>query len=120
MATVLIAEDDEFLLQFLRVALTMEGFRVEVARDGTSALALAMAGTDAALLDVALPGATGTDVLQALRRRHDTRDVPVALMSGIEPPRPLMQGAQAFIHKPFTMAAMVETMKRLLRPVAAR
>ena len=30
--TILIGEDDEFLLQFIRVAFTMEGFRVEVAR----------------------------------------------------------------------------------------
>lgn len=119
MATVLIAEDDEFLLQLLRVALTMEGFRVEVARDGASALALAASGTDAALLDIALPGTTGTEVLRALRRREDTRQVPVALMSGGQPAPADMEAAQAFMRKPFTMAAVVATMKGLLRPAAA-
>jgi DNA-binding response OmpR family regulator len=118
MATVLIAEDDEFLLQLLRVALSMEGFRVEVARDGAAALALARSGADAALLDIALPGTTGTDVLRALRGREDTRAVPVALMSGSEPAQTDIQAAQAFVRKPFTMAAVVATMRRLLQPAA--
>jgi putative two-component system response regulator len=113
MPTILIGEDDEFLLQLMKMALTMEGFSVKVARDGPSALALAAERPDAALLDVCLPGASGTDVLRELRGRDATRDLPVVLMSGVEPPREAAAGAQAFVRKPFTIAAVVETMKGL-------
>jgi len=113
--TILIGEDDEFLLQFIRVAFTMEGFRVEVARSGPAALALAAHGLDAALLDVGLPGSSGREVLRALRGQPRTRALPVALMSGGDGSAALLDGAQAFVRKPFTMAAIIDTMKGLLR-----
>ncbi len=118
--TLLIGEDDEFLLQLVKMAFTMEGFRVEVARDGASALALARSiRPDAALLDLCLPGATGLDVLRALRGREETRQLPVALMSGVEPHRTgLDEGAQAFLPKPFTLGSVVATVKSLLNPAA--
>jgi DNA-binding response OmpR family regulator len=119
MPTILIGEDDEFLLQLMKMALTMEGFSVRVARDGPSALALASERPDAALLDVYLPGATGTDILRELRGRDATRDLPVVLMSGVEQSRAAAFGAQAFVRKPFTIASVVETLKRLLRPPAS-
>ena len=117
--TILIGEDDEFLLQFIRVAFTMEGFRVEVARNGPAALALAKGGLDAALLDVCLPGSSGRDVLRELRDHEATRDLPVALMSGCDAASGL-DGAQAFVRKPFTMASVIDTMKGLsaMRPRA--
>ena len=113
--TILIGEDDEFLLQFIRVAFTMEGFRVEVARTGPAALALAARGLDAALLDVCLPGSSGREVLRALRGQESTRSLPVALMSGRESPSAALDGAQAFLRKPFTMASVIDTMKGLLK-----
>jgi DNA-binding response OmpR family regulator len=116
MPTILIGEDDEFLLQLIKVALTMEGFRVKVARDGPSALALAAERPDAALLDIYLPGASGTEVLHALRGRETTRDLPIVLMSGTDPGRTAIEGAQAFVRKPFTLASIVAALKSLLRP----
>lgn len=113
--TILIGEDDEFLLQFIRVAFTMEGFRVEVARTGPAALDLARQGFDAALLDVCLPGSSGRDVLRALRGDTATRDLPVALMSGCDAAASTLDGAQAFVKKPFTMASVIGTMKGLLQ-----
>ena len=112
--TILIGEDDEFLLQFIRVAFSMEGFRVEVARTGPAALDLARRGLDAALLDVCLPGSSGRDVLRALRGNTATRDLPVALMSGCDSASSTLDGAQAFVRKPFTMASVIGTMKKLL------
>lgn len=118
--TLLIGEDDEFLLQLVKMAFTMEGFRVEVARDGASALALARSiRPDAALLDLYLPGVTGLDVLRALRGREETRQLPVALMSGVASQRSdLMEGAQAFLPKPFTLGSVVATVKSLLNRAA--
>jgi DNA-binding response OmpR family regulator len=117
--TVLIGEDDEFLLQLVKMAFTMEGFRVEVARDGASALALARSiRPDAALLDLCLPGTSGLDVLRALRGGDETRALPVALMSGCETRRTNLEGAQAFVPKPFTMGSIVATVKNLLAPAA--
>ena len=122
MRTILIGEDDEFLLQLMKMALTMEGFHVKVARDGHSALALALAAErpDALLLDIYFPGVSGTEVLRALRRRDATRDLPVVLMSGTDQSRSTLEGAQAFVRKPFTIASVVGTMKALLRPAPCR
>jgi two-component system phosphate regulon response regulator PhoB len=118
--TLLIGEDDEFLLQLVKLAFTMEGFRVAVARDGASALALAQSiRPDAALLDLCLPGATGLDVLRVLRGREETRDLPVALMTGCADARTApVEGAQAFVPKPFTLGALVATVKALLSRAA--
>ena len=60
---VLIVEDEESFLEALRIGLAREGFAIDVARDGSEALARFDAGApDIVLLDVMLPRISGLDV----------------------------------------------------------
>ena len=76
MTSVLIVEDEESLADPLAFLLRKEGFETTIVNDGPSALAeFDRSGADIVLLDLMLPGMSGTDVLQgaavALRRpRH--------------------------------------------------
>ena len=66
---ILLADDDEELCQLLRDFLEREGFEVEVAHDGATALERAAAGGyDAMILDVMLPQVSGLELLRELRR----------------------------------------------------
>ena len=70
MTNVLIVEDEESLADPLAFLLRKEGFEATVATDGPSALAeFDRAGADIVLLDLMLPGMTGTDVCKQLRAR---------------------------------------------------
>jgi DNA-binding response OmpR family regulator len=112
---VLIADEDEFLLQLLRLVFESAGFEVSLARDGRKALAEAMAAPPrVALLDVHMPGLDGSGVIRALRDHAPTRDVPVALMSGDRTlPPALRAGAAAYLEKPFSLTAAVAAVRAL-------
>src|SRR5260370_41396772 len=70
MTSVLIVEDEESLADPLAFLLRKEGFEATVVADGPSALAeFERAGADIVLLDLMLPGMSGTDVCKQLRSR---------------------------------------------------
>ncbi|MGB9586467.1 MAG: response regulator, partial [Anaerolineales bacterium] len=67
-ARVLIIEDDEQILKFLRRGLAYEGYQVDTAMDGPSGLALARDNPpDVVVLDLMLPGMDGLEVCRRLR-----------------------------------------------------
>jgi EAL domain-containing protein (putative c-di-GMP-specific phosphodiesterase class I) len=79
-ARVLVVEDDRALLEAYTDILLEHGFDVTVAADGRSALrALETDTFDVVLSDVVMPGATGVDILRAVRERD--LDVPVVLVT---------------------------------------
>ena len=74
MTSVLIVEDEESLADPLAFLLRKEGFEATVVTDGPSALAeFDRAGADIVLLDLMLPGMSGTDVCKQLRSRSSVR-----------------------------------------------
>src|SRR6516225_2807256 len=80
-AKILLADDDEELTALLSDFLEREGFGVEVANDGISALRRAEdGGYDAMILDVMLPGRSGIDVLRDLRRESQ---LPVLMLTAL-------------------------------------
>ena len=114
---ILIADDDDDLRQALEQFLELEGFAIVGASDGRAALNLIHeTGDDLILLDFAMPGAHGLDVLASL---HSLRpEVPIIMMSG-ETGRTtvasaLDHGAYDFILKPFNDESMLTTVKRAL------
>jgi DNA-binding response OmpR family regulator len=81
--TVLIADDDTWMRDMLSVLLADEGFYPLEARTGPETVQLAREyQPDVILLDVALPGRSGFHVLEDLRKRNSTREIPVMLLSG--------------------------------------
>jgi len=81
-AKVLVVDDEPSVLEFLDDLLGMQGFRVITARDGSQAIALALAHKpDVIVLDLVMPKISGFDVVSELSRRDETRDIPILVFS---------------------------------------
>lgn len=110
---ILVAEDEETLLPFIRGALTAAGAVVHYEADATKALAtLERVGPKhftAAVLDVRLPDSEGTELAHQIRRRVPTAGV--VLISGW-PMNEVVQAAKlhkfVLLHKPFKQRELVE------------
>lgn len=82
MKRILIVEDDALVARIYRIKLQQEGYDVEVAVDGESALQLlASEPPDLVLLDLGLPTLSGVEVLKAIRSGAMTASLPVVVLS---------------------------------------
>jgi len=118
--TVLIVEDEAPLLTLLRYNLEKQGFRVDEAADGQEALLrVAEARPDVMLLDWMLPSLSGIEVCRQLRRRTETRDLPIIMVTARtedqDAVRALDIGADDYIAKPFAMEHVIARIRALLR-----
>jgi two-component system, OmpR family, response regulator RegX3 len=116
-ATVLLVEDEHSFVEALTVGLKREGFRVQVAHDGSEALDLFDAvRPDLVLLDVMLPKVSGIDVCRELRRRSQ---VPIIMVtakgSEIDTVVGLEVGADDYVTKPYRLRELVARMRAVLR-----
>ena len=105
--TVLIADDDEDILELVSFRLERAGYEVVTARDGAAALAAAQERLpDLAVLDVMIPGLNGYEVTQRLRADDATRDIPVILLTArvqeADVNRGFDAGADDYLRKPFS------------------
>lgn len=117
MTNVLIVEDEESLADPLAFLLRKEGFETTVVSDGPSALAeFDRAGADIVLLDLMLPGMTGTDVCKQLRARSS---VPVIMVtardSEIDKVVGLELGADDYVTKPYSARELIARIRAVLR-----
>jgi two-component system response regulator RegX3 len=108
MTSVLIVEDEESLADPLAFLLRKEGFEATVVTDGQAALSeFDRAGADIVLLDLMLPGMSGTDVCKQLRARSS---VPVIMVtardSEIDKVVGLELGADDYVTKPRIRAVL--------------
>ena len=118
--TVLIVEDEAPLLTLLRYNLEKQGFRVDEAADGQEALLrVAEARPDIMLLDWMLPSLSGIEVCRQLRRRTETRDLPIIMVTARtedqDAVRALDIGADDYIAKPFAIEHVIARIRALLR-----
>jgi two-component system response regulator RegX3 len=105
------------VLDVVAFMLRREGFEVDEERDGTEALARARAGRyDIVVLDVMLPGMSGTDVCRALRAESD---VPIVMLTArdaeIDRVLGLELGADDYVTKPFSTAELLSRVRAILR-----
>ncbi len=117
MTSVLIVEDEESLADPLAFLLRKEGFEATVVTDGPSALAeFDRAGADIVLLDLMLPGMSGTDVCKQLRSRSG---VPVIMVtardSEIDKVVGLELGADDYVTKPYSARELIARIRAVLR-----
>ncbi len=118
--TVLVVEDEAPLLTLLRYNLEKQGFRVDEAADGQEALLrVAEARPDIMLLDWMLPSLSGIEVCRQLRRRTETRDLPIIMVTARtedqDAVRALDIGADDYIAKPFAIEHVIARIRALLR-----
>ena len=115
---VLLVEDDESAIRFLRQALLEAGYQVEVECDGLSALARGRAGGfDLILLDIMLPGMDGFTVCRRLRDAGIA--APVLLLTARDGVDDIVlgldSGADDYIVKPFRVAELLARVRAMLR-----
>lgn len=102
----------------MRLVLEHEGFEINVAADGQSALSMARADPpDVMFLDMNLPGASGADILQELKGDPETSPIRVIVITAVgEEGREfaLSLGADEYFTKPFSPLALLRTVERVL------
>jgi two-component system phosphate regulon response regulator PhoB len=83
---ILVVEDDPLVRDLLSAVLTDEGYDVMAAETGEQALAaIGTIWPDLLTLDLDLPGIAGDAILAELRRRDETRELPVVIVSAKYP-----------------------------------
>jgi two-component system, OmpR family, phosphate regulon response regulator PhoB len=121
---ILVVDDEPDITALVAYHLAKEGYRVTTAGTGADALRSAREERpDLVVLDLMLPGHSGFEVLAELRRRDETRDVGVLLLTARkdEPDRikGLSLGADDYLAKPFSPKELVLRVGAILRRLAA-
>ena len=128
MKRVLVIDDDAPVLRHFVVVLTQsQKYEITALRDGATALkTIEGKNFDAVLLDMAMPGVNGRELLRKIRERHP--ETPVIIITGVEDTRlaaeSMQLGAFAYLHKPVGEEELLLTLDRALersssRPAAA-
>ncbi|AAT89569.1 XRE family transcriptional regulator [Leifsonia xyli subsp. xyli] len=117
MTSILLVEDEAALSEPLAYLLKREGYEVEVAEDGPTALAdFDRLGADLVLLDLMLPGIPGTEVCREIRTRSSVpiimltaKDSEVDIVVGLE------LGADDYVTKPYSSRELLARVRAVLR-----
>ena len=117
MTRVLVVEDEESFSDALSYMLRREGYDAVVAATGPDALAeFDRAGADIVLLDLMLPGLSGTEVCRALRSRSNVPIIMLTAKDGeIDKVVGLELGADDYVTKPYSARELVARIRAVLR-----
>ena len=123
--TILVVDDDLDILELLKMSLEPEGYDVQTASDGESAVQSARTDPpDLILLDVMMPHKNGFQVIEELKDIEETKNVPIILVTARgqteDKVRGLDTGADDYITKPFDLrevTARVEAVLGRTRPI---
>ncbi len=115
--TVLVIEDDEQIVQLLRLYLERDGYRVLAVGDGPSGLeAFERGGVDFVILDLMLPRLDGLEVARRLRA---TSEVPILMLTArvdeVDRLLGLRLGADDYVTKPFSPREVAARVRAILR-----
>tara|TARA_Y100001934_G_C11946945_1_gene583003 strand:- start:57 stop:440 length:384 start_codon:yes stop_codon:yes gene_type:complete len=116
---VLIAEDEETIVESLSFLMEKEGYDVSVATDGQTAISMiARDVPDMVLLDVMMPGCDGFEVVRAMRGNANTKLIPIMMLTAktreVDRRKGLELGVDDFVTKPFSTRDVVSRVRALL------
>ena len=122
MAVITLVDDDENIVESVKLALESHGHTVRAYHDGASGLeALENEPPDIAILDVKMPRMDGMEVLRRLRQKSE---MPVIFLTSkdeeIDELMALNAGADDYIKKPFSQRLLLERVRAVLRRAEAR
>jgi DNA-binding response OmpR family regulator len=119
---VLVVDDDETIREMLQLLLEGEGYRVVLASDGITGLAVALVQQiDAILLDLAIPRLTGEAFCRAYRERGGTAAVilmTAATGDRVEAAR-ITCASSTYLAKPFSVMEVLTALSEYLGPASA-
>ena len=119
--TILICDDDEGILDMLEVILAESGFEAVPVKNSLHIYdEIARKQPDLILLDLWMPVLSGDQVIRALRKSPQTKDVPVIVISASREGEHIASaaGATDFIAKPFDLDLLVHKVKTLTNAAA--
>ena len=116
-ASILVIDDNP---KFLKDALPMYGYDVDVAEDGIEGLKkLGTKSFDIILLDVMMPNMDGWDTLKAIRKNSKTEHIPVIMITAVSEDQKVVSGlkigADDYIVKPFVLPNLLARIEAVLR-----
>ena len=124
-ATILLVEDDRSIRRYLEVILQRAGYSVIAAADGLEAMKAALSSTiDAVVTDAIMPHLNGYELCRFLRRHPKLGQLPVILLSGVDPPAQQSSNgaadhADVYLAKPVRPEELTGCIARLLLKHAA-
>ena len=122
--SILVVDDNPVMRVLCSRVLTRDGYQVLLAEDGVEALRLLKEQpADLVLLDVMMPGLSGFDVLEAVRRLYPRSRLPVLMVTAKDQSNEVVRafklGADDYITKPLDVPVMMARIRAHLRPRAA-
>jgi two-component system phosphate regulon response regulator PhoB len=119
---ILVVDDEPDISALVAYHLARESYRVRTASSGPEAIRAAeLERPDLIVLDLMLPGMSGLQVLEELRGRPETRDIPVILLTARREEQDriqgLRQGADDYVAKPFSPQELILRVAAVLRRV---
>lgn len=119
MERILVVDDDPMITRLVKVDLQLNGYDVEEAWDGESALRILEEDPpDLLVLDIMMPNTNGWNILEMVRGREDLKDLPVIILTAMVREEDIIlgweKGADDYIVKPFNPISLVERLKALL------
>jgi len=113
---ILVVDDNEEIRNVLRILLTSEGYQVIEAKDGAAALSQVDDSYDLMILDVMMPGLSGYQVCEEIRKRYN---MPILFLTAksadADKSLGLLIGGDDYLVKPFSHAELTARVKSLLR-----
>jgi DNA-binding response OmpR family regulator len=118
---ILLVDDDQEIIESMRIALQAKGYEILLARDGNQGLAMAeRESPDLVILDMMMPKRSGFLVIEKLRRSNNDAVVKqkIIMITANEGSRHKayaeMLGVDDYIRKPFAMDRLMDSVERLL------
>ena len=119
-ATILIVDDEEDIIELVRLNLAREGYQTLACTTGEKALEITQSRLpDLVILDIMLPGIDGMQVCRRLRANPETRRIPVLMLTAKGEEADIVAGlelgASDYMTKPFSGKVLAARVRRLLR-----
>ena len=117
MKRILVVEDNEMNMQLVEFLLEKGGYEIVKATSGEEALAVARSGApvDLILMDIHLPGASGLNAVQELKRDERTRAIPILALTAHamrgDKDRFLQAGCDGYISKPIDVKMFLSSIE---------
>lgn len=122
---ILVADDNKHIRMLVQATLKVSDYEVIEAEDGEAAVEMAVEHEpDLILLDVMMPKMDGFDVLKLLRKRPETKDCPIVMLTTLSEESEQIKGwdggANDYVVKPFNPAALLDVIERILSSASGR
>jgi DNA-binding response OmpR family regulator len=114
---VLVIDDDEIMLEGMKIALEDEGYKVETLSDNSSVEVFVQSFSPSVILiDYWMPGMNGGEITRILKTKEKTKNIPIIMISASQNAEEIAKesGADEFIAKPFDLDVLMHKVDSML------